>query len=456
MSDPGVEILEFAGFTLVPSERLLLHGAEPVSLTAKAFDLLTALLRRHGRLATKDELLSEVWAGTIVEEVNLSVTISALRKRLAPDGSGKDLIQTVPKAGYRFVAPVRMRSSSAVEYVPTPGHHVALWRAPSENPDARRAYLEGRYHWNRRSEDGLTKAIASFQRTVSLDPDFALAYAGLADCFATLGYLSHLPPAQAFPAARGYATMALERDAGLAEPHASLAYVKFYFDWDWVGAEDEFRLAISRDPNWAAAHEWYSIYLLVAGRPADALREITAARDRDPLSLPVNTDLGFHYYYTGQYEEAVRQLKSVLAMNDTFAPAHLWLGRAYQEQRQYDGAISEFRRVEELVSNWSVAIAARGCVEGICGHLAEASATLAHLERLSTQKFVTPYGVALVQAGLGRYEQALSWLEQAFAERSHWLVWQRLDPRWRMLQGNARFADLVNRMRFPAGSARLL
>jgi DNA-binding winged helix-turn-helix (wHTH) protein len=124
MSDPWVEIFEFAGFTLVPSERLLLHGAAPVSLTAKAFDLLTALLRRHGRLATKDELLSEVWAGTIVEEVNLSVTISALRKRLAPDGRGKDLIQTVPKAGYRFVAPVRMRSSSAVGYVPTPGHHV--------------------------------------------------------------------------------------------------------------------------------------------------------------------------------------------------------------------------------------------------------------------------------------------------------------------------------------------
>ena len=143
-------------------------------------------------------------------------------------------------------------------------------------------------------------------------------------------------------------------------------------------------------------------------------------------------------------------------MNDTFAPAHLWLGRAYQEQRQYDAAISEFRRVEELVSNWSVAIAARGCVEGICGHLAEADAILAQLERLSTQKFVTPYGVALVQAGVGRHEQALSWLEQAFAERSHWLVWQRLDPRWRMLQGNARFADLVNRMRFPAGSARLL
>jgi DNA-binding winged helix-turn-helix (wHTH) protein/Tfp pilus assembly protein PilF len=456
MGDPRVEILEFAGFTLIPSERLLLHGPEPVSLTAKAFDLLTALLRRHGRLATKDELLSEVWAGTIVEEVNLSVTISALRKRLAPDGSGKTLIQTVPKAGYRFVAPVRMRSSGTVNCVPTQGHHEAMWRASSENPDARRAYLEGRYHWNRRSEDGLTKAIASFQRTVSLDPDFALAYSGLADCYATLGYLSHLPPAQTFPAARGYATMALERDAGLAEPHASLAYAKFYFDWDWRGAEQEFRLATSRDPNWAAAHEWYSIYLLVAGRPADALDEITAARDRDPLSLPVNTDLGFHYYYTHQYEEAVRQLKSVLAMNDTFAPAHLWLGRTYQEQRQYDAAISEFRRVEELVSNWPVAIAARGCVEGICGNLAEADAALAQLERLSTQKFVTPYGVALVLAGRGHHDQALSWLEQAFAERSHWLVWLRLDPRWSMLQGNARFARLVNRMRFPAGSARLL
>ena len=176
----------------------------------------------------------------------------------------------------------------------------------------------------------------------------------------------------------------------MAEPHASLAYVKLYFDWDWAGAEEEFLRAVAHDPNWAAAHEWYSIYLLVVGRSAEALHEITTARQRDPMSVPINTDLGFHYYYTGQYEEALKQLKFVLAMNDGFAPAHLWLGRAYQELGQYGAALAAFRRVEELVPDWPVTIAARGCVEGIARHRAEAEATLLELERLATRKFVTP------------------------------------------------------------------
>ena len=141
-----------------------------------------------------------------------------------------------------------------------------------------------------------------------------------------------------FPEARRHANKALELDASLAEAHASLGFVKLYFDWDWSGAEAEFQRAITLDPNRAASHQWYSIFLLTAGRPAEALQEIQLAQQRDPLSLPVNTDLGFCYYYTGRYDEAVKQLNLVLEMDPNFPSAHLWLGRAYQELGQFDEA----------------------------------------------------------------------------------------------------------------------
>ena len=441
------ETFDFAGFTLLPRERLLLDGASAVPLTGRAFDLLVALVRRAGSLAHKDELLDEVWAGLTVEEVNLSVNISLLRKALGQRRPGERMIETVAKTGYRFVCPVRPRLG-APSY-PTPlDAPSGQGRAPA-SPQARRAYLEGRYDWNRRSEEGLTAAIASFRRAVAEDPDFALAYAGLADCYAALGYLSHRAPAESFPMARGYAEMALERDPTLAEPHASLAYVKFYFDWDWAAADAAYRTALARQPEWAAAHQWYSILLLAVGRPHAAIAEIMTACEREPLSLSINTDLGFHYYYTGQYAEAAKQLQSVLAMQSDFAPAQLWLGRTYQELGECDAALAAFRAVEAAASEWPVAVAARGFVEGMAGRGEEAAATLAQLHRLAGRRFVTPYGIALVEAGLGRDEAALATLETAFAERPHWLVWLRLDPRWRGLRAHPRFGQIVARMRFP-------
>ncbi len=458
------EIFKFDDFVLVPSERLLLHHGETLPLTAKAFDLLVALVRRSGHLVSKDELLQEVWPGRFVEEVNLSVNISAVRKALGRGPGGAALIQTVSKGGYRFVAPVAVGNSAAAAFFTTMGA-ASLWHPPSQstgaplgpgaaraisaNADAYRAYLEGRYDWSQRSEAGLRKAIDNFQRAVSLDPRFAAAYSGLADSHAALGYLSFVSPADAFPLARRDALLAIERDAALAEPHASLGYVKFYFDWDWSGAEAEFQRAIGLDPGWAAVHQWYSIYLLAAGRVAEALREIKLAREREPLSLAINTDLGFHYYYTRQYDETIKQLQSVLAMKQDFAPAHLWLGRAYQQMGRFDDALAEFRRVEEGVREWPVAIAARGSVEGAAGRPDKAKAVLAELHELAGRRFVTAYGVALVHAGIGDREAAFTWLDKAFAERSHWLVWLRLDPRFDSLRADPRFIDLLGRMKFP-------
>jgi tetratricopeptide (TPR) repeat protein len=192
-----------------------------------------------------------------------------------------------------------------------------------------------------------------------------------------------------------------------------------------------------------------------AGRPAEALQEIQLAQQRDPLSLPVNTDLGFCYCYTRRYDEAVKQLIHVLGMNPDFPPAHLWLGRTYQEIGRFDEALAAFRRVEDRIHDWPVSIAARGFVAGVSDRPAQALEALTKLKELSAHRFVTSYGVALVHAGLGQNDAAFACLNKAYDERSNWLVWLRLDPRWNGLRQDPRFAHLISRMRFPPAVERL-
>ena len=179
------------------------------------------------------------------------------------------------------------------------------------------------------------------------------------------------------------------------------------------------------------------------------MRAIETAQQRDPLSLAINTDLGFHYYYTRRYDDAVKQLKFVLDMNPNFPPAHLWLGRTYQELGRFDEALTAFAHVEGRIRDWPVAIAARGFVAGVSGRAGLAREALAELQGLSSNRFVTSYGIALVHASLGENDAAFAALDKAFEERSNWLVWLRLDPRWNPLRADARFAVLVSRMRFP-------
>ena len=457
MPASGDKVFEFGAFVLAPKERLLLRAGESIPLTAKAFDLLVTLVRRGGHLVSKDDLLRTVWPDTVVEEVNLTVNISALRKALGGGENGRDMIQTVPAHGYRFIVPVSMRDAAGALELRAPVRQPGMLHPDTDsllhpvtgNADAYRAYLQGRHDWNLRSEDSLKRAIESFQRAVYIDPTFAAAYSGLADCHAALGYLSYIAPADAFPDASRHATKALELDATLAEPHASLGLVKLYYEWDWLGADAAFRQAIALNPDYAPTHQWYSIYLMAAGRAAEAFREIQLARQRDPLSVPVNSDLGFHHYYAGQYDEAVKQLTFVLEMNPKFPPAHLWLGRTLQELGRFDEALAEFRQVETVLHEWTVSIAARGFVAAVAGRTSEAEEILDALQRLGNRKFVTSYGVALVHAGLGQDDAAFSRLNDAFAERSHWLVWLRLDPRWNRLRQDPRFAELVARMQFP-------
>lgn len=324
--------------------------------------------------------------------------------------------------------------------------------AKSVRPEAYEAYLRGRSAWNQRDEGGLLESIAQYNRAIQIDPSFAKAYAGLADSYTTLGYLSDLAPQASFPLARVAAEKAIQIDNSDAEAHASLAYVKFYYDWDWNGSEREFRRAIELSPNYATGHHWYSVYLTAMGRFAEARVEIEQARRQDPLSLAIQTDIGFEAFYSSDYERAERQLKSVLEMDPHFALARLWLGRTYQATGRFEEALVEYQDAESGLKKWPVATAALGNAYGKSGHRAKAERIMRELEELSKERYVTAYGMAIVAAGLDKRDPAIALLEQGFREKTHWLVWLRFDQRWYKVRDDERFRQMVQRMNFPSSS----
>jgi len=410
----------FGPFRLDTAECLLLHNGERVPLEPQVYRTLVVLVENHQHLSRKEWLVQQIWGDTNVEEGGLTRNISVLRRVL-----GDGYIETIPKHGYRFVA------------------QAAEVSAGTESAEAYQLYIKGRYHWNQRSEVDLKKATEYFEQAIERDPTYARAHSGLADSYTTLGYLSHLAPRDVFPRANDAAMTAVRLDATLTEPHTSLAYVRFYHDWDWTAAEAEFRRALTLNPHYATAHQWYAVYLTAMGRFEEARAAIGRAQALDPTSLVINTDVGFVLYYSRQYDAAIQQLQMVVDMNPDFALAHFWLGRAYQQQRRYDDAIAELRRVEAALHGWPVVRAAIGHVQGVSGRTREALDMLDGLERLAKERYVTPYGVALVHAGLGDEDQALAWLGRALIDRSHWLVWLKLDPRLDALRSDRRYEDLL-------------
>jgi tetratricopeptide (TPR) repeat protein len=226
---------------------------------------------------SKDRLLELVWPGLVVEEVNLSVNISAIRKILGAEAA--QWIETVPRQGYRFKAPVEVADVATLAPTGsrTDAQSTKLARLPSADVEAHQAYVQGRFLWNQRSEASLIRAAEHFRSAIQRDPGFALAYAALADTHTTLGYLGYVPPVSTFPVARPYALEALTLDPSLAQAHAALAYIKFYFDWDWEGARQEFRRALDLDPGDPVSHQWHAVFLLATGQPG---KRIARSRPR--------------------------------------------------------------------------------------------------------------------------------------------------------------------------------
>jgi serine/threonine protein kinase/Flp pilus assembly protein TadD len=315
---------------------------------------------------------------------------------------------------------------------------------------AYQSYVKGRHSLNKRTEPDLKTAIRHFQEANDQDATYAPAWAGLADCYNFLGYGNYLSPEDSFRKGEAAAEKARKLDPNLADACASLGYVRMYWNWDFPEAEKEFRRAIDLNPNSATALHLYSIYLTMMRRWDEARKAIERAQTIDPLSVPITTDMGFELHYMGRDAEASRQLSAALEMNPKFPLAHFWLGRLYTMQGDYDQALAEFEAVDPTLRQWQPMMAARGYLYGVWGKQQEAQAVLEDFDALRRSgRFATSYGVALVYAGLGDNDQALAWLDRAYQEKSHWLVWLKLDPRWHRLRSDPRFGDLLYRVGLP-------
>lgn len=356
------------------------------------------------------------------------------------DGSRGDLL--------RLQREIARAVAERVRGALSPGERADLAAVAAVDPEVFDAYVRGRHWWNKRNGPALLKSILFFNQALDGDPTFAPAYSGMADAYVQLGYASLLPPKDAFPKAEAAAKKALDLDSTLAEPHATLGYVGMYYNWDWLAAEREFRLAIARNPSYATAHEWYGLFLAAMGRFDEAQAEEARAQQLDPLSPGVAGTAGWVLHYSGKQREAERVLRTALRMDSGFPLGHLYLGRVLQFGGQLDSALAQFEATGPL-RNWVPTIAGNGYVYAQQGRRAEALAILKYLDSLSATQYVTSYAVALVHTALGQSDSAFVWLDRAVDERTHWLVWLNRDLRWKPLRSDPRFVALVHRVGLP-------
>ena len=325
----------------------------------------------------------------------------------------------------------------------------AIVNRPTENTEAHDLYLKGRFYWNKRTVDALKKSIEYFNQAIEKDPNYALAYTGLADCYLSLGFsfdAGSLSPSEAIPKAKAAALKALEMDDTFAEAHTSLAFMKLNYDWDWSGAEKEFKRAIELNPNYDNAHHWYSHYLTAMGQTEESLAESKRALALDQLGLIINVHLGWHYFYARQYDLAIEQFRRTLEMDPNYGLTHWYLGMTYGQKAMFAEAITELRQAKELLPGNVGVEADMGHAYAVSGNREEAQKVVDELKELSKRRYISSYHIALVYTGLGERDQAFEWLEKAYKERSDLLVYLKVEPRLDSLRSDLRFKKLVERI----------
>ena len=620
-------LYEFGAFRLDARERLLARDGTTIPLTPKAFDLLLALVERHGRLLGKEELFQTVWPDSFVEESNLTSYIASIRKALGDGAQGERYIETVPKSGYRFVADVKeLPGESAASALQAPPEPVEIAATPppeitsgqsrrirpgyilvialllavagiglylrinqgfksvphldslavlpfssdpqteyladgiteslinnlsrlsnlrvtaratafsfkgrdanpravgqelnvgtvltgkvvlrddaltvqvelvdaasgtqkwgdryerklsdifaveeeigrqitdklrlrlsgeeqrqlakryTENAEVYQLYLQGRYLFSKPTKQGLEKAIDYFQQAIAKDPNYALAYTDMANCYALLS--AEAGPAKLTAQAKAAALRAVEIDRDLAESHAALSFIKWVCELDWLGAESAVQEALKLNPNSAEAHYTYARLLADAGRFDEAQAQAMISIRLDPLSIQTRKRVPYIHFLARRYDEAITEYRKLIDVAPDFIPAQRELGLAYEQKQKYEEALRQFQKASAMPENYAPTMlrADLGHLYAVWGKRTEAQRVLTELLKQAEQSFVSSYDIAVIYAGLNESEQAFRWLDKAIVQRPFWLCWLKVDPRLDGLRADPRFRDLLRRI----------
>ena len=320
--------------------------------------------------------------------------------------------------------------------------HSQLTRNYSPDSEAYRLYLQGRYNWNKRTVEGLQKGIDYFGQAIMRDQDYALAYAGLADCYLLLNVYNVTSADDSFPKAEAASKKALSINENLAEAHTSLAFVTYRYHLQWAEAEEHFKKAIALNPNYATAHQWYGSYLAALGRMNEAVAEAKAAHDLEPFSLTIYSDYVRNLYYAGRLDEARKESIKIMETDQSFGRAHYELGLVLEDEAKVEEAIAEFKAALKSQPDNVFALTALGHAQGLAGKRSDAEKIISRLQELSNKEYVSPFHVAVVYSGLDERKLALDWLDKAQQERFNLIPFVQVDPVFKNLRSEPRFVQL--------------
>ena len=414
---------------------------------------LSSVLRYKGRQVDpetvgRDLNVRAVLAGRFIQRngrVSISTELVDIRdnRRLwgeQYDRKADDILRLPTQISRAVVDNLRMK--------PSRDERRLMAKRYTEDSEAYRLYLQGRFYWNKYTEAGFRKSIEYFTQATQKDPSYALAYAGMADAYAQLGF--ELDSRESIPKTREFATKALELDDTLAEAHVSAAAVKLLYDWDFPTGEKELKRAIELNPSYPDARHFYGHYLEVVKRTREAIQVTRQGVDLDPNSLIINSELAWAYYFDRQYNEAIKQSQKAIELDPNFPVSHVYLGMTYGKTGRYEDAIRELKKAVELDPSASQSLVELGYVYAVSGKKAEAEDLIRQLKLKVSKSGTDSYLLAPIYAGLGDRDQALAWLEKAYAEHSLWMIFLNVDPDFDAVRTDPRFVALVRRVGLPS------